>query len=127
EPTGSDVKVDSLKLEDVLYALRDLQATALVDGAPDLAKLGLEPPRVRVELSDEDGKSLGWVELGDQTDDGVAARSSAGNRVWRVNREIGQDVPLSLDSWNARFAKDAADAAAAESPPPATEPPAKAE
>jgi hypothetical protein len=124
--TGSEVSVDSLKLEDVLYAVRDLEATALVEGTPDPAKLGLEPPRVRVELADAAGKTLGWVELGDQTDEGVAARSSSGDRVWRVANDIGRDVPLSLEAWNAHWVKGGADAAAAESPPGA-EPLPKAE
>jgi hypothetical protein len=124
-PTGSDVRVDTYKLEDVLYAVRDLEATALVEGA-DLPKLGLEPPRVRVELSDAEGQSLGWVELGDQTDDGVAARSSAGERLWRVSKEIGQDVPLSLEAWNARWVKGASDAPA-EATPPVEEPSARVE
>ncbi len=124
-PEGSDVKVDTFKLEDVLYALRDLEATALVEGETDPAKLGLEPPRVRVELTDKDSKSLGWVELGDQTDAGIAARSSAGDHVWRVSKDIGQDVPLSLDAWNAHWVKAAGDAPALAAPP--SEPPARVE
>jgi hypothetical protein len=125
-PEASDVSVDTYKLEDVLYALRNLEATALVEGGPEPAKLGLEPPRVRVELTDTDGKSLGWVELGDQTDAGIAARSSEGDRLWRVAPEVGQDIPLSIDAWNAHWVKKPATDAPAEAEP-APEPAARVE
>ena len=99
-----ETQVKSLSVEDVRYALEDLQATGIVEPARELAALGLDPPRVRVRALDGAGVEFGWLELGDpgpQTD--LAARSSVNDRVWRVDSDLGVDVPLSLEAFERNF------------------------
>ena len=97
------VPVKSLSVEDVLYAIEDLNATGVVEPAPDLAALGLDPARVRVRALTTSGSELGWLELGDVRQDDVAARSSANDRVWLVSNNVGVDVPLSVEAFERNF------------------------
>ncbi len=105
-------RVKSLSVEDVLYAIEDLEATGIVEPAPDAAKLGLDPPRVRVRVFDVSGAELGWLELGDPKEDAMAARASASERVWRVSNNLGVDVPLSLEAFERNFLEQPAETAA---------------
>jgi hypothetical protein len=110
-------KLDSLKVSDLLYALEALDATGAEDGQLDKARLGFEPPSVRVSALDESGKELGWLELGNPDPErGLAARASeAPERIWRVDSTLGEDVPLSAEAYRSAFA---------EKPEPPSEPPA---
>lgn len=115
------VRMDSLRVEDVLYAVRDLEARGLEERSIAPSELGLDPPGVRVTVFDGEGTELGWVELGDpEPDAGLAARSSRTDRVWRVENEIGKDVPLTLEAFRTNFLDESAE----EGPgtPPAGEP-----
>ena len=83
-----------------------LDAQGLEEGEPDLAKLGLAPPRVRVSARDSAGNELGWLELGDPyPEKDLAARSSAGSEIWRVANELAEDVPLDADAFRNTFVK----------------------
>jgi hypothetical protein len=86
--------MDPGKVEDLLFELYTLNATALVE-KPDRAALGLEPPAVRVSVSGA-GKALGWLEIGDGTEEiGLAAASSQSDRTWRVRSDLKLSLPLS--------------------------------
>jgi hypothetical protein len=100
----AEVQVDSLRIEDVLYAVRDLEATGIEEGSVEPSALGLAPAGVRVTLRDGEGQELGWLELGDPTvDAGIPARSSADDRLWRVANQLAEDVPLSLEAFRNNF------------------------
>ena len=104
----AEAQVKSLSVEDVLYALEDLQATGVVEGSPDRAALGLDPPRVRVSVFDASGVELGWLELGDpELNAGMGARSSANDHIWRVDNDVGVDIPLSLEAYRTNFLEEA--------------------
>jgi hypothetical protein len=115
----ASLAVDSLEVADLVFAIESLDATGLEEGEPDLARLGLAPPRVRVSARDASGTELGWLELGDPDPErGLAARSSAGPEVWRVENNLGEDVPLGLDAFRNKFAPEP------EQPAPTVETPA---
>jgi hypothetical protein len=106
-PDGSDVQIEPFRIDDMVYALRDLEATALVE-QPDLVALGLEPPRVRVSVFDELGAELGWLEVGDPDPPrGLAARATDAGPIWRVRLELGEDIPLGLEAFQNRWVKPA--------------------
>ncbi len=103
-----EVELNSFSVEDVLWALENLDAVAIVEQSNPA--LGLDPARVRVRLLDEEGAELGWLELGDPAPgEGIPARSSRRDTLWRVDTEIGDDVPLSEEAFQRNFVK---------SPPP---------
>jgi len=107
-PEDAEAQVKSLSVEDVLYALEDLQATSVVEGSSDRAALGLDPPRVRVSVFDASRAELGWLELGDpELNAGMGARSSANDRLWRVDNDVGVDIPLSLEAFRTNFLEEA--------------------
>ncbi len=112
---GSDVEPESLRLDDVVYALREIDAVGQIEGSPPAAGVGLEPPQLRVEPKDAEGKPLGWLELGDHEGDGIAARSSTGERLWRVAKTLGDDLPLGHEAFQNRWLKP-------KPPPPAAAP-----
>lgn len=115
-PEATDVPVDPYRIEDILYALRALDASALEEGSPDPGALGLEPALVRISARDPDGEELGWLELGDPDGaNGLPARSSQDPRIWRVRDELGQDIPLGLAAFEARWLQEGDPDAA---PPP---------
>jgi hypothetical protein len=96
--------VKSLSVEDVLYAIEDLEAMGIVEPAAAAAGLGLDPPRVRVRALDASGAELGWLELGDPApEEGMPARSSENDRIWRVFNDLGADIPLSLEAFQRNF------------------------
>ena len=58
-----------------------------------------EPPVVRVTAFGAEKKQLGWLALGESSPGkGIAARSSSGDRVWRVVADYlgGRRHPLSM-------------------------------
>jgi hypothetical protein len=104
KPDQEGVLVGSLRIEDILYAIRDLEAKGLEERSVALDGLGLDPPGVRVTVKDDEGKELGWLELGDpEAHAGIAARSSQSDRLWRIENEIGKDVPLTLEAFRNSF------------------------
>jgi hypothetical protein len=115
QPEDPAIEVGSEKLDDVLFTVSDLDASAIVDQSPDLAALGLAPPRVRVGLEGANSEELGWIELGEPTaDEGLPARSSRGERVWRVSNELGRELPLGEEAfWNSFAKRKAAEPAPA--------------
>jgi hypothetical protein len=110
------LEVDALKVSDLVYALESLEATGAEEGQVDRGRLGLEPPRVRVSALAEDGRELGWLELGDpHPARGLPARASAApERIWRVEVSLGEEVPLSPDALRTNFARRVEEAAAGE-------------
>lgn len=103
--------VESLRVDDVVYALRDLEATSLEPPSASgrLPELGLDPPLVRVRLEAADGQELGWLELaGPEPSAGIAARSSQSERIWRVRNDLGEDVPMGLAAFEDRFLRESA-------------------
>jgi hypothetical protein len=132
KPEDPQLGVDSFKLSDLVFAIESLDARGLEEGETDLAKLGLAPPRVRVSARDASGVELGWLELGDPDPQrGIAARSSAGSELWRVENDLGEEVPLGIDAFRNNFAEkpepEPAEAPASEEPtePAPAEPPAR--
>ncbi len=125
---GSDVEVESLRLDDVLYALRELEAVAELEGSSALGPLGLEPPKTRIEPKDAGGNSLGWIELGESDAVGIAARASSGASLWRVAKTLGDDLPLGHEAFQNRWLqpKPAPPAPAPEAPAAPPAPPAEA-
>jgi hypothetical protein len=100
----AELEVKSLSVEDVLYAIEDLQATGIVEPAAAAAGLGLDPPRVRVRALGASGAELGWLELGDPAPEvGLPARSSEHDRIWRVLNDVGADIPLGLEAFQRNF------------------------
>ncbi len=101
------VQIDPLRLEDMVYAIRDLEATGIEERSLDPAGLGLAPPGVRVAIQDGEGKEIGWLELGNPTvEEGIAARSSRHDRIWWVANQLGEDVPLSLEAFRNNFVRE---------------------
>jgi hypothetical protein len=99
-----ETRVESLKLDDLIWALRDLEAIGLVEASVDPTQLGLDTPRVRVILEGAGGAELAELELGNpQFPDGLAARSSQGESIWRVDNDLGRDVPLGLEAFRNRW------------------------
>jgi hypothetical protein len=123
KPEDAELKVDSLELADLVFAIEALDATSLEQGEPDLARLGLAPPRVRISARTAAGAELGWLELGDPDPErGLAARSSAGNEIWRVDNKLGEDVPLGLDAFRNTLVEKPAEPAPPAEPPGAPAP-----
>jgi hypothetical protein len=103
-PEDDELRVESLKIDDLVWALQNLEAVGLEETSFEASMLGLDPPRVRVRLLDDDGEELGWLELGEpQIPEGMAARSSQGDQIWRVDNELGEDVPLGLEAFQNRW------------------------
>jgi uncharacterized protein DUF4340 len=128
KPEETDLKIDSVQLADLVFAIEALDATGLEEGGEsDLARFGLAPPRVRVTARDAAGAELGWLELGDpDPTHGLAARSSAGPEIWRVENNLGEQVPLSADAFKTKFAPKPEGSAAPPGTPATPAPPAPA-
>jgi hypothetical protein len=57
-----------------------------------------------VALAGADGEVLAELSLGNpQFPDGLAARSSQGESIWRVDNDLGRDVPLGLEAFRNRW------------------------
>ncbi|MCP4004757.1 MAG: DUF4340 domain-containing protein [bacterium] len=109
-PLDSEVRLKPLKIDDLVYSIESLEATEVVDGAPKLAVLGLDPPRVRVRLGDDAGEEFGWLELGDPAPNvGLPARSSRRPKIWRVNSDLGREVPLGFEAFENLFVEPSED------------------
>ncbi|MEE8557389.1 MAG: DUF4340 domain-containing protein [Myxococcota bacterium] len=104
-----DGELDSFRVDDLLYALHELEAIALEAQSADLGEIGLASPRVRVRVLDGAGAMLGQLELGNPTvERGTAARSTRRtDRLWRVDNAVGQDVPLSPEAFRNNFFEEA--------------------
>ncbi len=100
----TDAPLDPVRLEDLVYVLSDLDAVEIPPPDARPGPLGLEPARVRVELSDADGDELGWLELGDpEPGTGIGARSSQKERLWIVDETLGGEVPLGIEAFRNRW------------------------
>jgi len=107
ETPGLELK--PVEVEDALYAIAALEATALEDTSPDRKQLGLEPPLAILRAFDEKGALLGEVSFGDpHPDEGLPALSSQSPLVWRVSNDIGRSVPLSPEAFTNLLVKSAA-------------------
>jgi len=106
---GSAFELRPFKLEDLSLALENVEAVALEAKDVDPKALGLDPARVRVTAFDSDGNELGWLELGDPGSDaqGLSARASTGPTIWRVDVQIGDDIPLGAEAFDLNFLDEA--------------------
>ena len=103
-PESSEWKVQDFRVGDLLYELDRVDATGLEEGTPDLARLGLEPPAVRVSVYGKDKAPIGWLALGNASQgQGTPARSSSSDRTWRVVKDIGEKIPLGLDAFRSSW------------------------
>jgi hypothetical protein len=92
---GHEEAFDETRLEELVYALSDVDAVEIPAPDAEPGSLGLLPPRVRIELRGREGAELGWVEFGDvDPARGLGARSSQKDRLWLVDAELGAEVPL---------------------------------
>jgi hypothetical protein len=111
-PEAAGIEVDSFRIEDILFAIRHVEATGVIEGQPERALHALEPPRVRVTARDSDGNELGWLDLGDpEPRAGTVARSSQSGALWRVANDIGEDVPLGLEAFRNNWLREPPSAA----------------
>lgn len=102
-PEDESMELKSFAIEDLLFAIRALDATALEPPGAVAEPLGLDPASVRVSCFDEGGGLRGWLELGDVSRRGLPARSSQSDRIWRVAESVGEDVPLGAEAFENRF------------------------
>lgn len=102
-PEDGSMELKSFAIEDLLFAIRALDATALEPPSAVAEPLGLDPASVRVSCFDEGGGLRGWLELGDVSRRGLPARSSQSDRIWRVAESVGEDVPLGAEAFENRF------------------------
>lgn len=110
EPKGPELK--PLEVEDLLYALAALDATALESGSVDRKTIGLEPPLAVIRAQDASGGPLGELSLGDPHPElGLPALSSQSPLVWRVSNDLGREVPLSPEAFVNLLVKSAPAAA----------------
>ena len=102
-PVGEAPELEPFTVEDLLFSVRSLDATAIE--RPDASPLdfGLDPPSVRVSAFAADGELLGWLELGDILGESLSARSSRSERIWQVASQLGEDLPLGLQAFQNRF------------------------
>ena len=102
-PEGDAPELEPFAIEDLLFAVRSLDATEIE--RPDASPLdfGLDPPSLRVSAFDADGEVLGWLELGDILGESLSARSSQSERIWRVASQLGEDLPLGQAAFQNRF------------------------
>jgi hypothetical protein len=103
-PADEALTVDVAKLDDLMFALEELEASGLEGGDADRAALGLDPPVARVVALDAAGTELGWLELGDpQAGVGTPALSSASDQLWFVVNDIAESVPLGREAFENRW------------------------
>ncbi len=103
------VELRPFVIEDLLFAIRAVDATGLEPAGALPVALGLDPPTLRVTAYGEADAELGWLELGDASEGDVSARSSMSERLWRVAGTLAEDVPLGLEAFQNRFVAGADD------------------
>ncbi len=106
-PEGEAPELEPFRVEDLLLAVRSLDATGIERPDASPADFGLDPPSVRVSAFDADGEVLGWLELGDILGESLSARSSQSERIWQVASQLGEDLPLGLEAFQNRFVAEA--------------------
>lgn len=104
KPEEEGLDVESQTVEDLLSAVEDLEATGIEEASFEPGALGLETPSVRLVFRDEESEVLAHLDLGDvQLPDGLAARSSGSDAVWRLDPKLARDVPLSVEAFQNRW------------------------
>ncbi|MFM2152334.1 MAG: hypothetical protein RL199_769 [Pseudomonadota bacterium] len=95
---GKQTKLLKWKLQSMLTTLASLKGLALVDGqASDLAKYGLDQPRVRYVAKDGEGKAVAEILIGAEHDDKVYAMRGGTKRVWDVSKATVDELPTKMD------------------------------
>ncbi len=102
-PEGGAPELAPFTLEDLLYAIRLLDATGIERPDALTADFGLDPPSLRVSAFAEEAELLGWLELGDILGESLSARSSQSEQIWQVASSLGEDFPLGLEAFQNRF------------------------
>lgn len=102
-PEDASLKLEPFAIEDLLYALRSLDASALEPKGATPGPFGLSPPSLRVTAYDDQGTVLGWLELGDIHDSDLAARSSQTDRIWQIPATLADDLPLGRQAFQNHF------------------------
>ncbi len=90
-------------IQDLLFVILGLDAIGIEPTDASPADFALDPASIRISCIGGEGEELGWLELGDQVDEVLSARSSQSDRIWRVAADLGEDVPLGLEAFQARF------------------------
>ena len=90
-------------IQDLLFVILGLDAIGIEPTDASPADFTLDPASIRISCIGGEGEELGWLELGDQVDEVLSARSSQSDRIWRVAADLGEDVPLGLEAFQARF------------------------
>ncbi len=84
-----DVKADAKEIRSILDALHRLKVMEFVkDGAADLMEFGLEPPRIRVSVQQEDGSQELLVGSDISDTSRIYVKPGAFDAIYAVNREI---------------------------------------
>jgi hypothetical protein len=121
KPVEANLELRPLKLEDLLYAISALDASALEPANADRKALGLDTPVVTLRALDEKNAVVGELSLGDASPDrGIPAISSQTSEVWRLSNNLGREVPLSPEAFANTFVKKPGESAEPE-PEPASE------
>jgi len=116
EPKGPEPK--PLEVEDLLYALAALDATALENASAERKAIGLDPALAVIRARDASGGLLGELSLGDPHPElGLSALSSQGPLVWRVSNDLGREVPLSPEAFANLLLQSAPEAAPSQAQP----------
>lgn len=102
-PEGDAPALQPFRLEDLLFAIRSLDATGIEAADATPLDFGLDPPSLRASAFDTDGELLGWIELGDILGESLSARSSQSERIWQVASQLGENLPLGLAAFQNRF------------------------
>lgn len=129
--TSEPEPIASAKAARVVAELARLRASDILAeslGPEELAGVGLTPPRVVLRAFGEgadDAPLLGEVALGNFDADGIVAESPDSEVIYRLDYELAEHLPVSLDAFRNRFLSQAEPEAAApdaiETPEPAAE------
>ncbi len=119
--------IEPAKIRRMLEDLARLEADEVLAesaGPEELAGLGLDPPRVSlVVLSEEDddgAEKLAELRLGEiQGSEGIVAQRADRDTVFRVDYELAEHVPVSIEALRNRFLASEEEP----EPPPGLEPP----
>lgn len=102
------------KVASLVSELSRLRAVDILAEAPDperLADWGLAPPRTEISVYGEGDALLGRVQIGVVRADGsIVARAGDGGRVYALDAEVAEYLPVGLEAFRNRFEAEEASA-----------------
>lgn len=102
-----DEPVSTGRVEDLVFTLEYVEATAIEEPGSDRAALGLSPPALRIVALDGKGGELGWLELGPPIPgEGMPAVSSQSEHTWRVLNDLADTIPVGFEAYQNRWLSD---------------------